>query len=226
MNMCLQPKKIVLFLVVTTAVLTVLHIWSCMPVVLAGRSYPITYFNFDREGNLPTLFSTLLLLGCAALTFVIASAERALGKKAWQWWLLSFSFLCIGLDETMMLHDKLSEVVHQSFQTTGIFYFAWVLPYALLLILFVAVYIPFFLRLPRETKRMVAVAALLFVGGGMGLELPGGARFETHGQDGVFYLLATFEELLEMSGCIVFIYAFSSYIDRYIPDFKLRVSSQ
>ena len=124
-----------------------------------------------------------------------------------------------------MIHDKISEILRVALGAEGLFYFAWVIPYAVLLVGFVLAYLPFFLRLPSDTRKWIGIAAVLYVTGGIGFELPGGARYEAHGHDAIFYLLATFEELLEFSGSIVFVYAFFSYIDAHRSDFRLRITS-
>ena len=61
------------------------------------------------------------------------------------------------------------------------------------------------------------VAATLFIGGAIGIELVGGRYVELHGRENVTYsMIATLEESLEMAGVIVFIYALLKYIaDNY-----------
>ncbi len=224
MEIRLHPKSLAMFLAAVTMALGVLNLLSCIPVFM-GTGYPFGSFNFDYENNIPTLFSTLLLCFCATLAFFIARSKKSERLLFLQWLGIAAAFLFLGIDESTSLHERLTEPVRNAVGTGAIFYYAWVIPYAVLLAVFVAIYLRFFFRLPPETRKWVAIGAVLYVGGGIGLELPGGAWYELHGKDAVFYLLATFEELLEMTGCILFIYAFSSYIDRHIPDFKIRITS-
>jgi hypothetical protein len=62
------------------------------------------------------------------------------------------------------------------------------------------------------------IAAALYIGGAVGLELVGGRYAEMHGLKNLTYsMIATAEETLEMAGVIVFIYALLRYIaDNYI----------
>ena len=137
---------------------------------------------------------------------------------------LSVAFLFAGMDEATMIHERISEGIKHFVDTSGVFYFAWVIPYSVLVLVFAMVFLRFFLRLPADTRRHVALAGFLYVTGAIGFELLGGAWVSSNSKDAVFYLFATIEESLEMLGSIIFIYAFSNYIARYLPDFCLRIT--
>jgi hypothetical protein len=52
----------------------------------------------------------------------------------------------------------------------------------------------------------------VFVFGALGMEMVGGAYFDSHGSQNVTYVaLQTVEEILEMVGIIVFIHALAEY---------------
>ena len=79
--------------------------------------------------------------------------------------------------------------------------------------------------LPAPTRRGVLVAAILYVGGALGMELPGGWIAEAQGSNTLLYhLVITVEELLEMAGVIVFIRVLASHIAREWPEIRLRFS--
>ena len=225
MELKLTPKKIVRVLAVVTAVLAIFHVLACLPMFCMGRSYPWGFFSFDGEQNLPTIFSVALLWWSALLIACIAWAEKGERVSRLYWTGLSLAFLAAGMDEAIMFHERLTQIVRQQMNATGLFHFAWVIPYAVILLLLVVIYGRFFFALPADTRKHVVLAAIMYVGGAIGLEMLGGAWVESHGKDAVYYLFSTIEELLEMSGGIAFIYAFSTHIARHLPYLRLRIAS-
>jgi len=226
MELKLTPMKIVRVLAVCMAVLMALYLLACLPLVFAGRSYPWGFFSFDGEQNLPTMFSTAVLWCSALLVGCIAWAGGGRRSDRLYWIGLAFAFLAAGLDESAMFHERITEGTRQYLDASGLFHFAWVVPYAILMLVFVLIYAPFFFRMPSDTKKHIAFAAVLYCGGALGLEMAGGSWVEAHGKETGYYLLVLIEELLEMSGGIAFVYAFSSHIDRHIPGLCLRISSK
>ena len=226
MEIHLHPKKIVLFLSVTVGVLFILHCVSYIPVFLHWCEIPLIPFNFDCEGNLPTLFSTFLLGLCSLLATICAWTTQRQGVKSLHWWVMAVIFLGISIDESIQFHESISSVVQQTLNTGGYFLFAWVIPYSILVLAIVIFYIPFFFRLPVEMRKRMALATVLYVGGGLGVELPESYRYDHYGEDKVYHLLITLEEMLEMAGCITFIYALSSYIDRHLPKISFSITSE
>ncbi|MTI21386.1 hypothetical protein E1176_10175 [Fulvivirga sp. RKSG066] len=74
------------------------------------------------------------------------------------------------------------------------------------------IYIQFVFKLPKKTKKRIIIAAILFIGGAMGLEMLGGNHAYNHGREGLTYaVLYTLEESLEMLGVIVLIYALLTF---------------
>ena len=222
MDLKLNPKKIASVLAFAMILLAILHIIACLPLVFMDRSYPLGFLSLDGENNLPAMFSVALLWCSALLTACIAWAG---GKNRIYWAGLSLAFLLLGLDEATMIHERMTEITRQVLGATGLFYFAWVIPYLILLLLFGALYCRFFFALPSDTRWKIMWSVLLFVGGAIGVEMLGGAWLESHGRDSIFYLFVMVEEVLEMSGSIAFIYTFSSYIARHLPDLRLRIAS-
>ena len=144
----------------------------------------------------------------------------------WQWLIISVIFIFIGVDESISIHEGFTEPLRNVLNTGSFFYYAWVIPYAAIVIVLILIYLPFFFKLPWDTKVCITISAILYVAGAIGMELIGGAWYELHGKDSIFFILASLEEVLEMLGMIGFIYTFSSYIDRHIKNFNLRITSQ
>ena len=226
MEIRLHPKKVTRVLSSIAGVLLVFHLMGFLPFLSGDSIYPASYFDFDAERNIPTLFSSFLLVFCALLIGAISIAVKRSGGKYLLWLFLGVVFLFIGIDEAVMIHERIGDRVHLMLNTDGFLYYAWVIPYGVMVIALGVFYLPFLLRLPAETRKGCVIAAVLYVGGGLGMELPQSAWFVTHGDDGVFIAIATVEELLEMSGCIVFIHTLCSYIDRHHPNLSFRITTQ
>ena len=87
-------------------------------------------FDLDQEGNVPTFYASASLLFCTALLGVIAAAKKKQQSKDFVFWLfLSMIFALLSVDESASLHERLITPVRESFSSTGIFYYAWVIPY-------------------------------------------------------------------------------------------------
>ena len=225
MELRLTPKKIAQILGAAMVVLIILHVIACLPMLFMGRIYPLGFFSLDGEHNLPTMFSVALLWFSALLLGCITWAEDK-GRLNTLYWLgLTITFFIMGLDESTMLHERCTEIIRGIMDTSGLFHYAWVVPYLVFVLLFMLCYSRFFFKLPSGMRKKIALAVVLYISGALGLEMLGGAWVQPHGKDAVFYLLVTLEEVLEISGSIAFIYAFSSYIDQHLPDLRLRITS-
>jgi hypothetical protein len=67
-------------------------------------------------------------------------------------------------------------------------------------------YIPFLVHLPASTRRRFITAAVVYVGGALGVEAVSGWRAERMGMNNMTHsLIATVEEVMEMSGVAMFI---------------------
>ncbi len=95
------------------------------------------------------------------------------------------------------------------FGKVGFLYFAWVLPYLLLLIIAVFCFRKFILSLPYDTLRNFFIAGAIFITGAVGIELIEAKMTEDVGHKAhIAYKIAiTIEETLEMTGIILFIKA-------------------
>jgi len=85
-------------------------------------------------------------------------------------------------------------------------------------------YLKFLLHLPRKTRDLFLLAGSIYVGGALGMEMVCGYYADAVGQRNLIYgLMASVEEILEMVGVIVFIYALLSYIGSYLENIDLRL---
>ncbi|WP_209402303.1 hypothetical protein [Pseudozobellia sp. WGM2] len=185
-------------------------------------------FDFNEETNIPTFYSSLTLLACSLLLYYIYRSKILKDYSAKSWLMLSGVFLFLGIDEMASIHEQIMVLLQNSFEFTGVFYYAWIIPYGIAIIISAIVYLPFLWSLPKQIKALFILSACLFIGGAVGVEIIGGQHDEMYGKHNLTYsLLYTIEELLEMIGVAIFLYALLVYIELYsgFENLKIKVES-
>ena len=163
-------------------------------------------FDFNTENSFPTLYSFIILLLSAALLSLIGMLSRRQGSRGRGWFIQSLVFLFLAIDETLMVHEALMVPVRD----------AWIIPYSFLLLLLVFSLLPFLIKLPSDTRNSFFLAGFIFVSGAIGIEAFTGWYVTSFGEHNLVYeILYTIEELLEMGGIVLFIYALLNHICRY-----------
>lgn len=164
----------------------------------------LLHFSLSYEGNIPTWLSSSLLLGCAIVAGLIASEATAWRRH---WWGMMIAFGWVSLDEAAEIHEHLGGLIG----THGILYFDWVIPAMGVVLVLAVIYWPFLRALPRVTRNRMLLAAVIYVGGAAGMELPLGWWTERHGNAGLGYALIDWvEETMEMIGAAVALLALMS----------------
>lgn len=216
MNLQIRPKLILRVLLLIISILLCAHVLGILSEFALGHNNVyglIPLFDFDIENNIPTLYSSLSLLFASVLLWFIAKFRKSSEKPFILWFGLAIIFTCLSIDEAVCLHELLTEPLRNSLQLDGIFYYAWVIPYGIGVILIALVYFRFLLSLPNKIRQLFITAAATFVTGAMGMELLGGLFASKHGDQQLPYkLITTAEELLEMLGTAIFIYALLTYL--------------
>ncbi len=187
----------------------------------------VRLFYLDAEANVPTWYSASALLLCSALLTTIACAKRAQQDPFVRHWAgMAILFLGMSIDEEAILHEMAIRPLHSALHTGGLLYYAWVVPGAAFVLLFALAYLRFLWRLPPRTRVLFCVAGAVYVGGAIGVESLSGLRAARHGEgDAVYVMIATVEELMEMTGVIVFIYALLDYMGRHLGEVTLCFSA-
>jgi hypothetical protein len=161
--------------------------------------------SLSYEANLPTWVSASLLLLCAVTAGAIA-AER----PAWHrhWWGITLMLSWMSLDEAAEIHEHLGGLIG----TGGVLYFDWVIPAAAVVLLVALIYLPFVRALAPATRTRLILAAAIYVGGALVMELPLGWWTEQHGSEGLSYgLIDWVEETMEMIGASLALVAFVAH---------------
>lgn len=184
-----------------------------------GLGRPTVYgfvqeFDVDRENNVPTYFSALILLIAGCLAGLIALWQVAQGSVfARHWIALAPLFLFLSVDEAISLHERLIRPIREMLDLSGWLYFSWIVPGIAIVLLIGVLYARLVLNLPLRTRCLVLIAGALYVGGAIGVEMVGGWYATTWvTQSFVYGTIVMVEEGLEMTGVVVVIYAFLDYI--------------
>ena len=185
----------------------------------------VPMFNLDTERNVPSFFSTGLIMLCGGA--MAAIGQRVEGMDRWAWQGLALVFALLAADELVSLHERITEPLRGTLHTTGLLYFAWILPYGTATLVLGLVYFRFLLRLPSSLRNRMVVAGVIYIGGAVGIEAVEGAYLErVHDvHDLTFELLASLEESMEMAGMILLLRALMAHLGRISPA-KLALPSQ
>jgi hypothetical protein len=178
----------------------------------------------DGEANLPAWLSAALLLLAGLLLAAIASVHRRRARQAGYWLLLSLIFVFLSLDEVAQLHELSIRPLREQFHASGFLYYPWIIPASLGVTLLAVGYSRFLIVLPSRTRWLFLFAAALYLGGSLLVEALSAMQASLHGQQTLgYHLIVTVEELLEMSGVVVFLYALLDYLTQRFPRITIHV---
>ena len=210
MKITIKRQDIIKFLSLVASILIVLN--SIMLVIYFKIDNPdrfdfIQMIDLDQEANLPTLFSSTLLLISAFLFYLLAKVSKQSKKEQYKYWLgLSLVFVFLGFDESATIHETLGDFTEQYVQATGYLHYPWVISYSILVVVLGLLYLRFFLKMERKLFWSFMKAATIFLSGAIGFELLGANEASLHGSDTMLYCYYyTIEESLEMFGVIFLI---------------------
>lgn len=184
-------------------------------------------FDIAFEPSIPNWYSSCSLLVCSALLSLIARAKSRDGDRwRWHWLVLAILFLGLSIDECVRLHEMLHNVMASRVETHGLLYFPWVIPALIFVAVVGLAYLPFLLKLDRSTALLFVTSGAIYVMGAVGMDMIGGAIVESYGMESIQHSFAqAVEELLEMLGVLLFLYALLTYIGRRIGPIRLSVTN-
>ena len=170
-------------------------------------------FSVNAEETIPTWFATMLLFVSAVLLAVITAVKHQTHDPHTRYWAgLSLIFLYLSIDEGAVIHELFSTPLETAFNTSGYLAFAWLILFVPLLLIFALLYLRFLFHLPPRIRNLFILAGVCYVGGAVVVEAISANRYSIDGGVSFPYLtIGTVEELLEMWGVVLFIYALLSY---------------
>lgn len=180
---------------------------SRMVLCLAGL------FDLQGENNLPAIFSALLLLLASGLLLFIYRTSHGAGQ-AHYWRLLSLLFFFLSLDEAFLVHESINIASGglTPNNSGGWFGWAWVIPYGVATLLVSLYFLRFLIQLPRKTARLFVLSGGLYVFSALCLEMFESFLITNWGWSLLFRVVSDAEEVLEMAGVILFLYALLDYL--------------
>lgn len=183
----------------------------------------VPLFLFDRENNLPTLFSGVQLAIAALLALGIAYFVRSQQTgKARPWFIIAAVLSYLGIDDMASIHDHIDLAIMARVETTGLIHWPWVIPYAILALGIMIYFVPFFFKLPVKTRLFFATSAAMYIFGGIGMEMIGASHAEHAGEDGLQYAIyTTIEESLEMLAVTLLIAGLIHYINHFAKSLSI-----
>ena len=202
----LTPSSIRNLLTVITAGLLVAHGVVQVGIYAFGaEKHWLDSLNIDRELNLPTLFSSSLLLVSALLMRRLGQSSDLIAARDWR--LLSKIFIFLALDEALQIHEiliipGLRNQVHPALAST------WVVPYAALALILLWRFRQFLGSISRATASRLLQAGAVYIGGAIGMEMIGSfaVRSSLIRLHSPWYGAITgLEEALELFGIILLI---------------------
>jgi len=180
----------VLLATIVVFVLTHLGLYSYNYQVAEIHWLLIQIFDLDDEHNLPTWFSSFLLLNCSFFLLLKACSNRV--ELEFYWWLLAAGFLVLAIDEVAGIHESFNSATE----------ILWAIPAAIMLAFVAVAFVPFLLKLRRNLAGMFILSGFTFVSGAIIVEI----LSVDMDSDSQGYALATaLEEGLEMLGAWLFI---------------------
>lgn len=170
------------------------------------------FFSMGQESNLPTYISALNLLVAGALCGIISAYElNQRGRVNWHWLGLAAGLVLMSVDEAAKIHEGIVGVFIQMAigRGTGIFYYVWYLAYIPIVIIIGFLYFPFLRRLPVRYSFRFSLAALVFLGGAIGIEMIESILKHAEINTAISML---FEETFEMIGIVILIHTLLLYL--------------
>ncbi len=236
MKLVISTKKITLILILVVLFLTFASLAAQFFIYMWGREGLLAIlpaFNVGEDANIPTWYSSFALLLCSILLATIAAAKkRHSDRYTLHWSALSIIFLLMSIDEVAAIHETIS-VAPLGFTASGFFYFSWVIPGAVFVFIVALAYLRFLTNLPKKTRRLFLAAGALFVVGALGADMLSARLISPYGMENwdnipdttkmIIAAQTAIEELFEMLGIVVFIYALLSYIGSYVKEITLLV---
>ena len=178
------------------------------------------FVAMNEEANLPTWFSSGLLLLVALVLAAIGLARRAIGARYVPHWLgLSLIFFYLSLDEMTQLHEKWGRLLPDALDPKILY--GWTVVGFLIVLAVGLIYFRFLRALTPETRRLFMLAGALYIGGALGFEVI--ASYSNFYMGEAVYdvslwriIITHIEETMELAGIVVFLYALLQYIDLHI----------
>lgn len=174
------------------------------------------FFDVSLEGNIPTFFSSFLLLTSSFICLLIFKAGKEIERTTYYrncWLLLSIGFGFLSLDEACRIHEQFSKLTTLTGEHAGYMHHSWIIPYALIALLCSVFFLKFLKSLPGRTRTLFLISGILYVLAAVGFEPIEGHLSVIYQADNIYdKLLCNVEEMCEMGSIVLFIKTLINYL--------------
>lgn len=176
-----DPKRTTRVLFTVLGLLVALSLFtSFCHLVLHWRVEALTQLaDLDTEANMPTLYNVLLFFIGAALFLIHAKEARPQAARGWL--TMAAVFLFLGVDEGSQVHEKFMQFTKRLIEgssggegLSGWFYYAWVIPYGIAVVVLVLVLFRWIMRLSPVLRKRLVISGIIYVFGAVFMEMAGG----------------------------------------------------
>jgi len=216
MRIGVNPKFVFLILLASIGLLVTAHCLVFVSVFLLPSedfAAAVRMFSLDHEANVPSWFSSGILMLSGSLLLLIGLGHRSRSEPWLLWALLALVFVFLSLDELAVIHEGLGRRFGDLLNAEGIVReYAWVLPYGLAAIGLGLSYLPFLFRIPARQRILVMVGGCVYILGAVGVELATSLFWNPGELTWQYYALVTLEESCEMAGIAIFVLGLLEYM--------------
>jgi len=188
----------------------------------------VPLLNLSYSANIPTWYSSILLLACAGLLGGIAWIK--LGQDApygRHWTALALILGYLSINELVRIQEVINPALTDTYHLNGLFTLSWVFPFSILVALFALAYLGFLRHLSHRFQVWFGTAGALYVGGALGTELLISLWYGSHGGDNLVYgLLNLAQASFEIVAVTVFLSALLAYISTEIGELRINLRDQ
>jgi hypothetical protein len=178
------------------------------------------WVDVNREGSLPTWYATMTLMACAVMLGVIAvDAARRRRPYPLHWAASGVVFALLSLEEILGVHSEATRVLRSVVSITeGPGYALALGAIALVgLVVVVLIFGRFYLHLPSRWRWSFTIAAIIYLTGVFASDAIGDYLIAANGEHTLPYIVVlTLEEILEMTGVLIFLVMLLEYIRSFV----------
>jgi hypothetical protein len=184
----------------------------------------------DQEGNLPTWFSSTLLLAGAILAIIIAKTTRDDGRPHVSWHLVAGLLLVLAIDEVAGMHEILASYSRRAggfgfFPENGLT-FGWVLLAMPPVIVVCWLAARFFRTLAGPVRNRLGAGLAIFLAGALGVEALTGQIVGLDTSNWLYLVFSTIEEGAEMIGVVVFLDGLLGHLETSVGAIPLQFAER
>lgn len=230
MTLWISPKRLLLALSLLVFSLALVNIAIQFSNYILGYDHLLRYarlLTFEGSAKIPKWLASSNLLICALLLATIACAKTRQGDCFSRHWIaLGFIFCAISLEDAVGFHELATEPLRSALHATGFLYHSWTILGLIFTPIGALIYCKFFFHLPLKIRQLFLLAAMLYVGGALGMEILRGPYNAVYGDENMIAaILRTLEEFCQMFGIVIFIYALLLYISIYLKEVHIYIKS-